>query len=140
MRALIIGPEQIAAIEAAIERAKTHPIGPREIATAAFKAQGKHRLKLSDREPGFERSEASENVMLPRGYRVAISFEAQPSGLCRHLSVSIDRPGKLPSVEAVKMIAEAFGFPRFPPDPGHIWLEEFDPGHEAVNVVQLEST
>jgi hypothetical protein len=40
----------------------------------------------------------------------------------------------MPSLEAVKMIAEEFGVP-FPPDKG--WTEEFDPGEYAVNLLSL---
>jgi hypothetical protein len=140
MRPLVIGLEQVAQIEAAIARARRHPIQLADMATAVFEDQGARRLKLSDRRPGFEHSEASETVLLPIGYLAAISFELQRAGLCRHLSVSVGRPGKVPNPAAVKMIAIAFGFPHFPPAPGHIWVEEFAPGHEAVNVVQLEPT
>jgi hypothetical protein len=77
-------------------------------------------------------------MIFPGGYRVAYSIEEQPPGLCSHLSISVmDRakPGMMPSPEAVKMIAEAFGVSF--PDGAHIWSEEFDPGEYAVNIVAL---
>lgn len=79
----------------------------------------------------------SEHVCIPRGYRAALSFEQQPSGLFRHLSVSVDTPGRLPHPEAIAALAREFGFTDFPPTVGRTWMEEFDPGHHAINVVEL---
>lgn len=93
------------------------------------------RLALSDRKPGFERP-PSQHVILGT-YRAAISFEKQPAGLCRHLSISAIKPGTLPLPIVLEMIAKEFGFAEFPPPQGRVWLEEFDPGHEAVNVIEL---
>jgi hypothetical protein len=93
-------------------------------------------VKLADRKPGFERP-PSQHIIFPGGYRAAFSVEDQPSGLCTHLSVSvINRPkkGMMPSPEAVQMIAETFGV-SYPAD--KMWMEEFDPGEFAVNLVSL---
>jgi hypothetical protein len=36
-------------------------------------------------------------------------------------------------------VCEAFGFSGFPPlRPHRIWIEEFEPGHHAINVLELE--
>lgn len=48
-------------------------------------------------------------VEIPVGYRCVFSVEQQRK-LVRHLSVAVDRPGKLPSVPAVEMIMKEFGF------------------------------
>lgn len=47
---------------------------------------------------------------IPFGFRVVFSIEQQPMGWCRHLSVSVDHPDRMPSIPAVKMIMEAFGY------------------------------
>lgn len=94
-------------------------------------------VSLADRKPGSERSVASENVLIPFGYRAAISFEEQPAGIVRHLSVSVDTKGRVPSIPAVEMIAKEFGFTKLDPSTTRIWVEEFDPGHMAINVVQI---
>ena len=57
--------------------------------------------------------------------------------MCSHLSVSVfgrAKKGACPSPEAVQMIAEEFGVP-FPAD--RMWMEEFDPGEFAINLVSL---
>jgi hypothetical protein len=92
-------------------------------------------LMLKDRVPGIERP-PSEHIMLGT-HRIAFSFEHQPIGLCRHLSVSVPMPGRAPLPEVVAIIAKEFGFSEFPPSLGRVWLEEFEPGHMAVNVVEL---
>ena len=91
-------------------------------------------LRLKDRKPGFERP-PSQHMVFPGGhYRAAYSVEEQPAGFCAHLSISVARKGMMPSLEAVKMIAEEFGL-AFPPDKG--WNEEFEPGHYAVNLLTV---
>lgn len=68
-------------------------------------------------------------------YVAAISFEEQPTGMVRHLSVSCSNTGNIPHPTAVQQIADAFGFDR--DDAFHTWLEEFVPGHFAANMVQI---
>lgn len=46
---------------------------------------------------------------LPVGYRVVFNLEKQNHGVVRHISVSVDSPGKLPNIEAVREIARLFG-------------------------------
>lgn len=133
MRALIIGDEERAAIRAAIDHAAAHPISLETIKRLRVTIPQGRDLALADRPKDFKRPE-SEHVYLPGGYRASISFEQQPIGLCRHLSVSVDTPGRVPNMLAVGMIAEAFGF--VAGMDRKIWVEEFDPGHHAVNVVE----
>jgi hypothetical protein len=123
--------EQIAAV---IAYAKAHPILFETVRDGALSDVSV--LELKDRKPGFERP-PSQHVIFPGGFRAAYSVEQQPPGLCSHLSVSVfgrAKPGVMPSPEAVQMIAEEFGVP-FPAD--KMWMEEFDPGEYAVNLVSL---
>lgn len=127
-------------INTLIERARANPVRWADVKDAAIADVGPT-LDLADRKPGFERP-PSEHVLIPVGYRAAFSFEEQPIGMFRHLSVGVDKVGSLPSPQAVMEIAAAFGMD-FPPAGGRvgrIWLEEFDPGHHAVNIIQLDST
>lgn len=134
IRALIIGDDERKAIGAAVERAAARPISLATIERdSKLVPQGKGNLTLEDR-AGVPGRPESEHVYLPGGYRASISFEEQPIGLCRHLSVSVDTAGMLPNMLAVGMIAEAFGF--VAGMERQIWVEEFDPGHHAINVVE----
>jgi len=45
-----------------------------------------------------------------RGYRAVFTYERHPGGWSRHISVSVDTPGKMPNSTAVDVIMEKFGF------------------------------
>ncbi len=133
MRALIINKDVRTQIKFAVERARAKPIPWSQL--QAYTLPGNTReIKLGDRPKGFERVE-SQFVVIPDGYRASFSFEEQPAGILRHLSVSVSTPGKLPSLEAFQIIAEEFGFTK--DGDGTTWMEEFAPGHHAVNILQV---
>lgn len=134
MRALLITPDVQREITAAVERAAQHPISAADCERLSRGIPQVGDLKLADRAPGFKRPQ-SEYVNIQMGYRASISFEQQPGGLCRHLSVSVDTPGRIPNPPAVEMIAREFGFVESALR--KFWMEEFEPGHHAVNVIEL---
>jgi hypothetical protein len=134
MSVLILGPNERQQIEAAKTRAAKNPVRWETIKDAAISDRRKD-LALADRKPGIERP-PSEHMMFGT-VRAAYSVEEQPAGMFRHLSMSVPRKGWLPDLHVVGMLCEAFGFGDFPPLAGHVWTEEFDPGHHAVNVIEL---
>ena len=78
---------------------------------------------------------------MPFGYRLAISFEHQPAGLCIHISVSSpDAANNLPNEHTMAMLAGACGI-KWPPGPyARLWIEDFIAGPmvgKAVNLVEL---
>ena len=129
-RVLAINAEIREAIAKLMAEAKRNPISLDFIKAQAM--PDKDDITLKDRKPGFERPPSS-HISIPYGYRAAYSVEEQPPGLCGHLSISVDQPGMLPHPAAIKAIAEAFGIDA----PIRMWLEEFDPGHRAVNLISL---
>lgn len=145
MTVVIIGPREERQIARAIERAAANPVRWETMKDVAISNPGLE-LKLDERrrKPGVVRPE-SEHLMLGN-VRVAYSHEEQPTGMYRHLSASVRKPGKLPHPTAMAMICEAFGFSdamcgimrQIQPVTieGHIWLEEFEPGHSAINVIE----
>jgi hypothetical protein len=134
MAVLMIGATERERIAEIIAYAKAHPI-PFEVLRAGA-VDDTDTLKLEDRKPGYERPR-SQHVVFPGGFRAAFSIEAQPAGLCTHLSISVEgrsKKGAMPSPQAVAMIAEEFGVPF----PAHkMWQEEFDPGEYAINLLSL---
>jgi hypothetical protein len=134
MAVLIIGATERREIAQVIAYAKAHPVLFDKIRQGVVDHTAV--LELKDRKPGYERP-PSAHVIFPGSYRAAFSIEQQPAGLCSHLSVSVfgrAKNGVCPSVEAVEMIAQEFGMP-YPAD--KIWLEEFEPGEYAVNLLSL---
>lgn len=137
MRPLIIGPAELEKINAAIKLARQKPLPLAEVMACSVALPDTGSLSLTDR-PNVKRSIMPEQVLFEHGYRAALSFEEQPTGLFRHLSVSVDTPGRLPSPEAVMMLSEAFGFRQPFLTQCIWWLEEFEAGHQAINVTQGE--
>lgn len=133
MRPLLVAGKERAAIKAVIEKARAHPVRWEQIKDTAVPPVGN--LDLKDRKPGSR--PPSPWVLIPFGYRCNFSFEEQPTGMFRHLSISVDTKGKVPSPQAVEMLSEEFGV-AFPPKAGTVWTEEFEPGHHAVNIIDLE--
>lgn len=136
MSILVLGPAEEAAIKRAVDYARAHVIPWSHLKDAIDddRAAPRDVLKLEDRKPGFERPE-SEHIMLGT-YRCSISFEEQPAGILRHLSISSHRRGRIPGEEVIAMVLPAFGF-SVPIENGKIWLEEFLPGWMAVNFVEV---
>lgn len=68
------------------------------------------------------------------GFRVVFCIEEQRIGWSKHLSVSVDDPEKVPSIEAVKLIMKEFGI-ESPLEKGvcHCWMEEGT--FKAVNIL-----
>jgi hypothetical protein len=96
--------------------------------------------RLAQLTSGFNRGAslsifADTTIDLPFGYRVTFTVEHQPTTVCRHLSISVSDPGKLPGIAAVEMLMKEFGFIN-PLNRCLMWLEEFDPGHQAVNLME----
>jgi len=132
MGVLIITETHRRRIREMITAARARPV-PWETMRPGAVLDDKPVLTLAERVAGIERP-PSQHIILGT-YRVAFSFEYQPAGLLRHLSVSSERPGKVPTPIVVERIAREFGF--YDCAEQSAWLEEFDPGHYAVNIVEL---
>jgi hypothetical protein len=79
-----------------------------------------------------------QTVVIPGPWVFVVTFSieiGQPCGTCRHVSISIDRPGRVPSLEAVWMIATELGFVG-DLDACAVWPEKLSGDAVAVNVVQ----
>lgn len=124
-QALIIGEaqrRQIAALQTLAAANVMDPIAMQRNADANMAA---HRDMM-----------AALTIVLPVGYHVCYSQETQPeAGLCHHISISVERRGKMPSVEAVEMVLKEFGMVPLQQSDG-VWVEDVSPTLHAVNVVQ----
>lgn len=136
-RILVIDSKVKVAIRELMERARCNPV-PLEIVEKGFpahEAPRRENISLKDRKPGYERPKA-DHILIPQGFRAAYSVEEQPIGLCGHLSISVETPGSLPHPYAIHMIAVEFCIDEIL----HMWTEEFDPGHHAVNILATLKT
>jgi hypothetical protein len=137
---LSIGPNEHRALLEAVERARAKPVMIDQVmAGAQYTNQSTNTIMLAERDGKPPFRIAVQQVELPVGYRVAISFEQQPAGLCLHLSMSSSASGKVPHPEAIAMVLDAIGITRS--SVVRSWIEEFEidgnSGGLAANVVVL---
>ncbi|WP_439372899.1 hypothetical protein [Bradyrhizobium sp. DASA03120] len=142
---LIIGEAEQAAIATAIRSALAKPMPWEKMRQLIVDDRDNPSNTLTlDERPNADRIEAlrREYPTYPvqlGSYVAAISFEEQPNGLFRHISIASRNPGKVPNEHAAKMLLEAFGFSGYPPSrPYRVWVEEYEPGRVAINFIELE--
>jgi hypothetical protein len=137
---LVLGPAERARIDEAVATARANPT-PWEAGEMIADGSDTNSLDLDERKGNVAEIRArypAQHVMLGT-YRIAISFEQQPAGLFRHLSISTEQKGRVPGLEVVIMVVEAFGFSGWPLQrPSRTWMEEYQPGRHAFNVLELE--
>lgn len=130
MLVLVMGEKQRVEIKAAVERAAKHVVSLEEV-----KRLAKHVSETKSGGVTHQGKEMphTETVLIPQGFQVCFSFEMQPDGLCRHLSVGVEHG--VPHILAVGIIAEEFGF--VDGAPRQFWTEEYEDGQLAINIVEL---
>jgi hypothetical protein len=127
MTVLVIGPEELADIQALCRLAAENPVDVRQL-MAAIDQPGVKAAHM--------RNMSAQTIPIPSNFLVTFSIESgHPAGTCRHMSMSVGRAGRAPSPHAVWMVAEAFGFVGGL-DNCAVWKEELK-GHDfAINVLQ----
>ena len=129
---LIIGEAQIRALAKLRQVASDNPLNMPAVVERLKTPQGKeaHMRQMDD-----------QSVQIPIGFLVTFSIEVgHPIGTCRHMSMSSPRAGRLPTQEAVWMVAEHLGFVTGV-EACRIWLEDLQRDAagrkaQAVNLVQ----
>jgi len=132
MTSFIIRREDETQLRAAAAEVRKHPI-PWETLKRGVVPGDKSELTLADRDgvPEIQRTKAE--VMLLFGWRVCITCEEQPAGILLHVSMSSPADGKVPRPESMFMLADALGYKK--KDIGRFWIEEYEPGQRAVNML-----
>ena len=98
MAILVINEDSKSEIQRVVKHAKEHVYSLDDL----FDIKN-GRLEVPGDDPAFV-------CVIPDGFRCVFTIENQPSGKYRHLSVSVSRKNKLPSVPAMEAIMEEFGF------------------------------
>lgn len=85
--------------------------------------------------PGPSIVPQDQTLELPFGWMVSLTYEQQPVGLCRHMSMSSPVAGKVPLPEVIDMVLAALGSELS----GRrlAYLETFAPGHRAINIIEV---
>lgn len=129
MSILALGQSTTDRIAPVVAYAHAHPFSLKDLQEVVTKG------RVLGNDPAFR-------CELDFGYRCVFTVECHPVGWCRHLSISVDRPGKLPAGPAVLAISGLFGLHR-PVDlyaygeKTAIFLETLNAPGGAVNVIQF---
>jgi hypothetical protein len=145
MSVIVFTTEKQAEIAAAIQHARANVV-PWEMLRDIAMLDSKPTLDLKDRRNTHIQRPPSIRIVFDGGVEAAISFEEQPAGIFRHLSVSTRDGRNLLHPIAFQMVAKEFGIDidisgKGDPlcgRPGKMWREEFEPGRYAANVIVLE--
>jgi hypothetical protein len=79
----------------------------------------------------------AQTIDIPAAYQVTFSIEHNhPGGTARHMSMSVQKRGRVPNQYAVWMVAEVLGFTGGLED-CVCWVEDLKGHGKAVNVVQI---
>lgn len=74
--------------------------------------------------------------IISTGFKIVFTIEHQLNTHIRHLSMSVKTKGKLPNPHVVEKIINILGFKNKLYD-CMLNLEEFRPGHHAINVLEI---
>lgn len=122
---LIIGPEEKKRIQDLIEFARQHPFSIEAI------------KKIIDGKAPPPGDMKGFTIQIPFGFKCVFTIEQQSIGQCKHLSVSVPKKGRWPSIEAMQMLMVEFGFIGNITNlvAGTVYKEDES---EAVNVIQQD--
>jgi len=126
---LIITPEATADLHRLRNTAARKPIDMQEVLRRLATPRGK-RLHMAQME--------AQTIVIPGPWDFFVTFSIEtgpPAGVCRHMSMSIKRDGRVPSVAAVWMVCEELGFSGGI-EACRVWPEQLSDGGTAINVVQ----
>lgn len=125
---LVIDEEVRSQIKACIELAQANPV---DMPTLM------ERLKDPLKKEHHMAQMTRQTVKIPFAYMVTFSVErGHGIGECRHMSMSVQREGRIPNPVGVWMIAKEFGFWGELNECEAIWEEDLQGHGKAINIVQ----
>jgi hypothetical protein len=99
-----------------------------------------HRLSTAGGKIKHMQRMTEQTIEIPGPWPFLVTFSIEinhPCGTARHLSMSVRRENRVPSPDAIWIIAKELGFVGEHPMMGcQIWLEDLQGHGKAVNVVQ----
>jgi hypothetical protein len=94
------------------------------------------RINTADGKEQHVAQMTAQTIDIPLAFRVTFSVEnGHPCGTCYHMSVSVQRKGRIPNEHAVWLIAQEFGF-KDSLQKCTVWPETLRGHGIAINVVQ----
>lgn len=125
---LVIDEEVRSQIKACVELAEANPVDMPTLMKRIKTHQGKehHRAQMT-----------RQSVKIPFAYKATFSIEhGHPCGTCRHMSMSVQREGRMPNEIGLWMIAKEFGFWGELKDCEAVYQEHLEGHGRAINIIQ----
>lgn len=127
---LFIGPAETEALSTLRDRAARRPVNMQTVESLLKTREGKRQ---------HLRQMQAQTIQIPGPFPFDVTFSIEighGKGTCRHLSMSVVRPNRVPHPAAVWMVAELLGFSGGL-EACETWPERFDDqGNIAINVIQ----
>lgn len=125
---LIIDEEVRSQIKACVELAEANPVDMPALM---------ERIKTPQWKEHHMAQMVRQTVKIPLAYMATFSIEhGHPCGPCRHMSMSVQREGRLPNSIGLWMIAQEFGFWGELKDCEAVYPEKLEGHGQAVNIIQ----
>ena len=126
---LLIDDNVKSQIKALVELAEANPVLVKGLT---------QRLKNPENKTAHMAQMTRQTIEIPLGFLVTFSIEVgHPCGKCRHMSMSVNREGRVPNEIGLWMVAKEFGFW------GEtvracvaVWTEDLKGHGKAINIVQ----
>lgn len=126
---LLVTPAVVASLHALRDYVRSAPVV--DVRTLAARLT----LPKARKRHGAQMNRQTISIPGPWPFYVTLSIEhGHPIGAARHMSMSVDRLERLPSPEALRIIATELGFGPF--DGCTIWPEKLSDGRSAINMVE----
>lgn len=126
---LLIGANEKSALQALKLKAAESPVDMPKLARTIGDPAVKQR---------HMRQMTEQSLEIPFGFLVTFSYETgHPGGATRHLSLSSQRSNRVPTPEALMMIAHELGFVGDYKSWDRVWVENLLSHGRAINAIQL---
>jgi len=125
---LVIDNEVREQLKALVELADANPVDMPKLM---------ERIKVPANKDHHRAQMTRQTIKIPLAFMVTFSIEhGHPCGPCRHISMSVQREGRVPSPEGIWMVAKELGFWGNIADCAAVWGEQLQGHGLAVNMVQ----
>lgn len=125
MTATVLDDAAIAALSALVDMAAADPISRAEML-------GAHERSMTTKIAMVDERNRRQTITLPIGYTLTLTYEWQPIGMCRHVSIAPTTPEAIPGEDAIALIRHHLKF-----TPHDSWIENMADGNRAWNAIQV---
>ena len=121
----VLNEAAIAALSSLVDMAAADPITRAEML-------GAYERTLATRIAAVDERNRRQTITLPIGYTLTLTYEWQPIGMCRHVSIAPASTNSIPVEKAIALVRRHLDF-----TPCNSWVEDMADGNKAWNAIQI---